>query len=375
MSTATAPSSSAPRTSTPRPSTPPPSAPRTSTPSGSAPSSGPSGGAATPATGGAQAAAPVTPVRDSAEISPTARAEAGAIDPDSPADLTDQIGSLDYYRMRADDFRERNPDMEPPDYYMNYGDKYARRFTEELSPNLSERGQQWLVDARANLQEAMEARRAEDPAAFAELERDPEAFRRFAYDTHPTAYRDAGLAELRPSDLVQIPLTPDRQDLVSGPGLRQVVDTGVGVVGDWAGMGADAIADSGVGRAVADGANYVANSPVGQAVSDGAQWVADSPVGQAVGDAGEAIADGAQWVAESPVGQAVGQGVNTALDYGFEGVAYGANAAIDGFQYAADTGVGRAIGDGAEWVADSAVGRTVGGWGQSAWDGLNSLWD
>ena len=45
--------------------------------------------------------------------------------------------------------------MEPPDYYMNYGDKYARRFTEELSPNLSERGQQWLVDARANLQEAM----------------------------------------------------------------------------------------------------------------------------------------------------------------------------------------------------------------------------
>ena len=122
MSTATAPSSSAPRTSTP-----PPSAPRTSTPSGSAPSSGPSGGAATPATGGAQAAASVTPVRDSAEISPTARAEAGAIDPDSPADLTDQIGSLDYYRMRADDFRERNPDMEPPDYYMNYGDKYARR--------------------------------------------------------------------------------------------------------------------------------------------------------------------------------------------------------------------------------------------------------
>ena len=135
--------------------------------------------------------------------------------------------------MRADDFRERNPDMEPPDYYMNYGDKYARRFTEELSPNLSERGQQWLVDARANLQEAMEARRAEDPAAFAELERDPEAFRRFAYDTHPGAYRDAGLAELRPSDLVQIPLTPDRQDLVSGPGLRQVVDTGIGVMGDW----------------------------------------------------------------------------------------------------------------------------------------------
>ena len=71
----------------------------------------------------------------------------------------------------------------------------------------------------------------------------------------------------------------------------------------------------------------------------------------------------------------MGQGVNTALDYGFEGVAYGANAAIDGYQYVADSSVGRAIGDGAEWVADSAVGRTVGGWGQSAWEGLNSLWD
>lgn len=313
------------------------------------------------------------------DLSPAARVNptGGATGPDrnSPADLTDSVGTLEYYRQRNDDFIARNPGVEPPDYYMDYGDKYARRFTEELAPNLSPRGQEWLVDARRGLQERIEARRAEDPAAFAELERNPDAFRRFAYDTHPDAYLDAGLASLPPRDLVQIPLTPDRADLLSPDGIRQAVVAGGGVIADWGGMAADGIANSRVGQTVAEGARYVANSPVGQAAGDAAQWVSDSPVGDAARGTAQAVSDGAQWVAQSPVGQAVGDGLNAAGEFGLQAASVAANGVADGVNYVADSRVGRAVGDGVEYVADSAVGRTVGGLATSAWNGLNSLWD
>ncbi len=319
------------------------------------------------------------PAGDGVTLSPAARTATGPqarpADANTPADLTDQIGTLDYYRNRRDDFVRRNPGVEPPDYYMDYGDKYARRFSEELYPNLSERGQEWLVDARRGLQERMEARRREDPAAFAELERNPEAFRRFAYDTHPDAYMEAGLSRLPPSDLAQIPVTPDRRDLLSPDGLRQVAITGTRVAGEWAQAGANYVADSPVGQAVQDGARYVANSPVG----DAARWVADSPVGQAVGDAaqttGQVVADGARYVANSPVGRAVADTANGAVELGLQGASIAANGIADGVEYVADSRVGRAVGDGARWVADSSAGRAVGGVLQDGWRAFNSLWE
>lgn len=319
-------------------------------------------------------------ISDRVELSPAARispsgGQASVPDRNNPADFTDNVGTLEYYRMRNEDFIRRNPGVEPPDYYMDYGDKYARRFTEELAPNLSPRGQEWLIDARRGLQERIEARRAEDPAAFAELERNPDAFRRFAYDTHPDAYLDAGLASLPPRDLVQIPLTPDREDLLSPDGIRQAIVAGGGVIGEWGGMAADAVGNSQVGQTVAEGARYVANSPVGQAVGDAAQWVSDSPVGDAARSTAQTVADGAQWVADSPVGQAVGDGLHAAGEFGLQAASVVANGVADGVDYVADSSVGRAIGSGVEFVADSSVGRTVGGWANSAWDGLNSLWD
>ena len=201
--------------------------------------------------------APAGPVGDQVQLSPAALTRpqtGGPSNANNPADLTDSVGTLEYYRQRNDDFIARNPDMEPPDYYMDYGDKYARRFTNELAPKLSERGQEWLIDARRGLQERIEAKRAEDPAAFAELERNPDAFRRFAYDTHPDAYLDAGLASLPPNDLIQIPLTPDRADLLSPDGIRQAVVAGGGVVADWGEAAGNAVANSQVGQTVAEGA-------------------------------------------------------------------------------------------------------------------------
>jgi hypothetical protein len=62
----------------------------------------------------------------------------------------------------------------------------------------------------------------EDPVGFAQLERDPEAFKKFAYDSHPDAYVNSGLYELPAQDLVKIGTTPDLKDLFTKDGLRQV---------------------------------------------------------------------------------------------------------------------------------------------------------
>jgi hypothetical protein len=130
-------------------------------------------------------------------------------------------GDLDYYRCRAADFSRRNPDLAPPDYYLEYGDVYVRRFTDETRPLLSPDGQAWLDGTRTRLQRAMESRRAADPVGYAQLERDPTAFRTFAFETHPPAY-ETGLAGLPLRDLVLIVTTPDVQDVLGVDGAAQV---------------------------------------------------------------------------------------------------------------------------------------------------------
>ncbi len=139
------------------------------------------------------------------------------------------LGKTDYYRLRAEDFQRRHPDLPVPSYYMGYGDKYVNRFTDELSPKLSPEGQAWLAQARVNLQVAIEDRRRHDPLAFDRLERDDAAFLEFAYDSHPKAYLDAGLEKLPLKDLVRIGLTPDVQDLATRNGLEQVVEVAAGL--------------------------------------------------------------------------------------------------------------------------------------------------
>jgi len=71
------------------------------------------------------------------------------------------------------------------------------------------------------LQELIEARLLADPADFAALERNGPTFRRFAFETHPVAYWEAGIAELPIRDLMLIYFTPDLEDILSGEGRRQ----------------------------------------------------------------------------------------------------------------------------------------------------------
>lgn len=151
-----------------------------------------------------------------------------------PADLRSKVGTLDYYKARHEDFVRRNPGKTPPDYYLGYGDKYANRFLKETAPKMTKGGQEWLQRTFVALQNKIEDMRQKDPAAFARLEQDPEAFRKFAYGTHPDAYVESGLSKLPPSDLVKVALTPDVKDLLTKDGIAQMVETGLRVGKQWA---------------------------------------------------------------------------------------------------------------------------------------------
>jgi hypothetical protein len=63
-----------------------------------------------------------------------------------------------------------------------------------------------------------------DPSAFFQLEKDNDAFRRFAYDSHPKTYTDGGLLKLQAGDLFFISKNPDPMHLFSMHGLKQIIN-------------------------------------------------------------------------------------------------------------------------------------------------------
>lgn len=158
-----------------------------------------------------------------------------------PKPLPHMVGNVNYYKERNADYLRRHSSPPPPDYYMAYGDKYARRFTTILRPTLSKAGQAWLDKAFIVLQNAMENRLVKDSAAYDALEMNGDAFRTFAYGTHPDAYLAGGLSKLGPSDLAKIATTPDLGDLATLDGVSQILETGVRLLPQWGGQAADAV--------------------------------------------------------------------------------------------------------------------------------------
>jgi RHS repeat-associated protein len=136
------------------------------------------------------------------------------------------IGTTAYYAWRDNDFNIRqtlidtwyNWQPSAPDYYLGYGDKYIKRFTNDLYPELSEAGKAWLEGALLNLQIAIENQLKINP----EIESDNSDFQNFAYDSHVAAYENAGLFKLPISDMVKIVNTPDIDDILSAEGIRQI---------------------------------------------------------------------------------------------------------------------------------------------------------
>jgi hypothetical protein len=127
-----------------------------------------------------------------------------------------------YYLDRKKDFEKRNPELKAPDYYLNYGNKYLRRFKFETRLILSKKGKSWLDKALLNLQNEMEKGLMYNPY----LEYDNKKFTDFAFDTHVKAYEDAGILDLSILDKVKIMLTVDADDLFSESGLKQAAMVG-----------------------------------------------------------------------------------------------------------------------------------------------------
>ncbi len=192
-----------------------------------------------PAARPAEASGPVGPTQTGTATATAPAVGVPATTPPRP--LPGMVGNVGYYAARHADFIARHPTAppSPPDYYMSYGDKYARRFTTVLRPTLSAAGQGWVDRTFVLLQQAIENRLTADPVAFDALERDGARFRAFAYATHPRAYLDGGLHSLPATDLARIGSTPDLGDLTTIDGVKQVLETGVELVPQWGGDAVD----------------------------------------------------------------------------------------------------------------------------------------
>jgi len=133
----------------------------------------------------------------------------------------DIMGSRDYYSYRAYDFelRDTYQNKTAPDYYMSYGDKYAKAFKNKTRPKMSSKGKIWLDKTLIALQDSIEKKIKSDN----KIELDNVRFRKYAFDSHPICYVKSGLFDLGPADLYEIAMTPEWRDLLTKEAMVQVL--------------------------------------------------------------------------------------------------------------------------------------------------------
>ncbi len=154
-----------------------------------------------------------------------------------PRLLPHLIGTLDYYRGRFVDYVRRHGFYPPPpDYYLDYGDKYAHRFKLETRPKLSDNGKKWVDKTLTLLQEAIEKAVKTNRSDFDEWEKESNGvrLRQYAFDSHPKAYINGGLATLPFSDLIEVLNTPDPEDILTIEGIKQAIITTAMLHVEWA---------------------------------------------------------------------------------------------------------------------------------------------
>lgn len=133
--------------------------------------------------------------------------------------------SADYFRQRHDDYVRRNPGAPVPELYSGQGQKSLEKLSSLGAKELQPAGLAWRDRAVKGLQDAVELKRAADPSAFAQLEKDPEAFKKFATDALAEACVHAGLLGLPAQDQVKIATTPELRELLGKDGVKQIADT------------------------------------------------------------------------------------------------------------------------------------------------------
>ncbi|MBW2255749.1 MAG: hypothetical protein JRI25_14265 [Deltaproteobacteria bacterium] len=258
-------------------------------------------------------------------------------------------GGMEYYRNRHDDFVSRYTGCDaftPPSYYLEYGDKYIRRFTLELKPRLSPEGQAWCEQAGFNLQEAIEDHRADNGKDYDQLEKNDAAFTSFAYATHADAYWRAGLGDLGIFDLARIGLTPDIKDLVTWEGVTQVLDVGTRLLGAWGERAIDYAAGEGTTQELIQAA-YEGFELVGDGIDEVFGEGTAAELVEDLEDLGRRAAD----LAEEA-----------------HGVVYrGGEIAVDAIDSVLGEGTVEGVVEGGREMANEAV-----DWAEDTWD---SIWD
>lgn len=134
----------------------------------------------------------------------------------------------------------------PPAYYISYGYYYCSSYGARLYPELSQEGKLWLARARRFLQINMEIGLAQnmqgDVIQFDsqkpgngkvimkipqyDLELNSNKFKIFAFQTHPLAYLDAGLADFPFGDLMLIGRQPNIQEWTDVQTWNQATESG-----------------------------------------------------------------------------------------------------------------------------------------------------
>ena len=110
-----------------------------------------------------------------------------------------------YYRRRYEMFLEDYPSETPPDYFLDYGEKYCNKFSRETYHKLSPRGKKWLEDTKCALQQKIEAELSDPKNRTTVMT--SEKLAELAFETHPDAYIESGLFDLSIKELGIIALT------------------------------------------------------------------------------------------------------------------------------------------------------------------------
>jgi len=132
-------------------------------------------------------------------------------------DLTSHIGNPDYYVARHKDYMARYPWKTTSPYYLDYGNKYLRKFLNDAYPKMkTDKGKKWVKETARLLEWYLEQGLSEDKnqtdkRKFKEF--DDKEFKAFAFSTHSKAYLEAGFNELTPDDVAVIATTLDKDDV------------------------------------------------------------------------------------------------------------------------------------------------------------------
>ncbi len=147
----------------------------------------------------------------------------------SKANKVTPTGELNYYERRylnhINEYGTR-----PPDYYLEYGYNYAKKFSKDLrsDPSISDELRKWIDETVVALQVLMEEgiQESVNPSSGNYgMQGDNDKFKSFAFSTHVPAYTKSGrLKKLSLKEKAKIGLQPKPKDIFSKDGLEQVLD-------------------------------------------------------------------------------------------------------------------------------------------------------